>query len=225
MIIQQKSRVLAVGAHPDDIELGAGGLIRRMVTQLEARVQFLILTKGLQHPRGSMQYSAESRQAESHRAAAILGVPSEDVTLLAFEDCRLPLCEHDVIREIEGRLRDGKGEPLVDVVLTHSPEDTHSDHRVASEATISAARDFHGTLLFYPSPSTKPNAFAPTFFVTLDEDAMQQKTLALQEHESQRDKEFMRGSRTRGVAAGWAQFLRLQDGFLEAFEVYKSFWG
>src|SRR5205807_5653820 len=107
-------------------------------------------------------------------------------------------------------VRSGRGTRF-DIVLSHAGEDSHADHRAAHEATLSAVRDFHGSVLLYQSPSTKPNGFHPTFFVELDPDAVARKDAAIQAHVSQRDKAYMRSPRRRGMAGTWAIFLRLPD--------------
>src|SRR5262249_48362331 len=57
--------VLAIGAHPDDIEIGTGGLIHRLIQEHNAAVQFLILTEGIQHPKEGVYYEPSVRRKES----------------------------------------------------------------------------------------------------------------------------------------------------------------
>ncbi len=226
---QQPLRVLAIGAHPDDIEIGAGGFIARLVRDISARVDYLILTHGLQTPRFGEFYRPIERAQETRRAAEQLGIPNtggavEFLPEEHFKDCKLHEVGHDLIQQIERRVF-VDGEQKYDLVLSHAANDSHQDHCQAHESTITALRNFRGTLLLYQSPSTKPHRFHPTFFVTLDEDAMSKKDLALMAHISQRDKPELTGIlRTQGMAKTWALFLRCPSLFLEAFEVNKSFW-
>jgi LmbE family N-acetylglucosaminyl deacetylase len=223
LLIHPGQRVLAIGAHPDDIELGAGGLIHRL-RRAEADVRFLVLTAGVQSATNSHTYPEPRRRKETEDAAGILDVPRENVEVLGYSDCRLHEVGHDLICQIEARLYKPDRTPNYDVVLTHAGEDTHADHRAVHEATLSAVRDFFGTVLLYQAPSTKPNGFRPSFFATLDQAAIDKKDLALMTHISQREKPFMKRWRTEGMSSMWALFLRLpQETRLEAFEVFKSF--
>lgn len=211
-------RVLVIGAHPDDWEIGAGGFVYRLIREMSAVVKIVILTPGL---RGlaSKRFTASTRVGEAERAALKLGVAKEDVEVLKFEDCALHLHLHAVIRALEERFAD-----KYDIVLTHAGGDTHSDHCNAYQATLTAARYHSGTLMLYQGVSSIPNEFRPTCFVALDEDAMIAKQSAMDCHSSQRGKDFMQPHRTLEVAAGWAGFLRQPGARLEAFEMHKSFW-
>ena len=222
MLLEKPLRLLAIGAHPDDIELGAGGLIYKLLQEHpDTHVDFLILTHGVHRRNSDSTYSSGTRHDESIAAAAILGIAEENVEVLDFPDCGLHSKGHELIRAIEEKVN-GPEEPYT-VVLTHSGADTHADHREAHEASISATRYFGGTVLLYPAPSTKPNEFQPKLFAKLEQDAVQRKNLALQEHVSQRDKPFMKPSRTAGLGASWIEFLRLDVPYVEPFEVFKGF--
>ena len=215
--------VLAIGAHPDDIELGAAGVVYRLIRERAARIRFLILSAGLQHWSTGQTFERGTRVGEAIEAARTLGVSASDVEILEFPDCQLHLHLHDLIEQIEQRLY-VNGRAANNVVLTHTAHDTHSDHRQAYEATIAAARAYSGTILLYQAVSTIPNMFDPTYFVSLTEEAIDAKQRALECHESQRAKDFMKRVRTEGMARGWALFLRRPGAFLEAFEVHKAFW-
>ena len=221
MFFTKPPRVLAIGAHPDDVELGAGGFIAKLIKQHGAHVELLVLTHGVQHRDPRTPYNQSNRERETINAASVLGIPVDNVFIRGFADCGLHAAGHELIRTIEAHLSRPGG---FDIVLTHAGADTHSDHRETHEATVSASRYFVGMLLLYAAPSTKPNGFHPTFFASLDRDLMEQKDLALRAHASQRDKHFMKQSRTFGIASSWIQFHRVDLEYLEAFEVYKSFW-
>jgi LmbE family N-acetylglucosaminyl deacetylase len=220
-----RPRVLAIGAHPDDIELGAAGFLFRLLTESRAQVQFLVLTAGVQHRHPQRHFDPRRRRRESLAAARALGLHPRRTEILDYPDCGLHLHVHEIIREIEGRLFDAEGRPGFDLVLTHAGGDTHADHRQVYQATVSATRAFSGTVMLYQAPSTIPNEFRPTFFVHLDEAALAAKVRALLEHQSQQEKDFMGQQRVEGLARSWALFHRTEPEYLEAFEVSKSFWG
>jgi len=225
MFLDQKNpRVLAIGAHPDDIEIGAGGFVDILIRKHQGFVEFLVLTEGVQGVAPDELYNGGLRHEEAINGAGRLGVAPEHVTVMDFPDCQLHNYGHQIIQAIESHLYDKDGKARFDVVLTHVLGDAHEDHRVVHESTLSAVRHFNGTVLCYQAPNTKPNCFHPTFFVELDPESIANKVAALQEHRSQQFKPFMHVQQTRGLAANWAQFHRLPEGtYLEAFEIYKSF--
>lgn len=216
--------VLAIGAHPDDIEIGAGGLVYRLIQEHNAVMHFLILTEGIQHPNEGEYFEPSVRRKEAVLAAQHLGVPGKNVEVLSFPDCGLHEHGHQLIRTIEAFVHNEKRAKPFDIILTHAGADTHADHRETHEATISALRNYMGTVLLYQSPSTKPNSFHPTLFVNLPEEAIRQKDRSLQAHVSQKYKGFMNITRTVGLATSWALFHHLEGRYCEAFEIYKWFW-
>lgn len=111
-----KLDVLAIGAHPDDVELGCGGTLARLAREGH-RVGILHLTRGEAGTRGT----AEERLAEAERAAAALGAVE-----LAFLECgdghlRHGEAEEDAVIEV---LRTWRPE----IVLAPAPQDRHPDH-------------------------------------------------------------------------------------------------
>jgi LmbE family N-acetylglucosaminyl deacetylase len=143
-------RVLAVGAHPDDIELGCGGTLAAHRSAGDA-VTMLVLTRGQNGPG-----EPELRSREQERAAAALGAElvwgwQADCAVTA--DAVLVAAVEDVIERLDA-----------DVVYVHGPQDTHQDHRAAAAAVLSAARHTR-RVLHYRSPSS--TAFEPTLFVDI----------------------------------------------------------
>jgi bacillithiol biosynthesis deacetylase BshB1 len=121
-----KVDVLAIGAHPDDIELSAGGTIAKMVAAGK-KVAFLDLTEGELGSRGSV----ESRYKEAAKASEILGVSYR-------ENCQLPdgfLTEDkESLLKIIRKIR--KFQP--EIVLINAPDDRHPDHGLAAKLTSRA---------------------------------------------------------------------------------------
>jgi LmbE family N-acetylglucosaminyl deacetylase len=230
MIIMQqtyKPKVLAIGAHPDDVELGSGGFISRLIKECEAEVHVAIMTYGTHHWQKGKVFQEDERAKEALRAVKILlGIANKRAAqkylhLGGFKDCELCNAGHALIAFIEDLTELIKP----DIILTHSPRDLHDDHRQTHYATLSAARGFHGSILFYQTASTIPNQFAPTFFVQLSQDEFDKKMLALEAHSSQRDKDFMSHAQITKIAKAWAGFHQMQgDSKLEAFALYQSFW-
>jgi len=121
-----KLDVLAIGAHPDDVELGCGGTLALLARQ-GRRVGILHLTRGERGTRGT----PEGRQAEAEQAAAALGAAAMD-----FLDCgdgglRTGPAEED---SLIARLR----EWAPDLVLAPTPHDRHPDHTRAHQLVEAA---------------------------------------------------------------------------------------
>ncbi|KHD74063.1 PIG-L deacetylase family protein [Actinoplanes utahensis] len=159
--------VLAVGAHPDDIELGCGGALAAHRAAGDA-VTMLVVTGGQNGPGVTA-----GRRREAEAAARSL-----DCLLLwgSLQDCAVT-ADATTIALIERAI----GESEADVVYVHAPDDSHQDHRAVAAATLSAARHSR-RVLHYRSPST--TRFEPTVFVDISAH-LDRKIAALSCHRSQ----------------------------------------
>lgn len=199
--------VLAIGAHPDDLEFGCGATLLRLREQ-GSRTHALILTSG---ERGNGEGAeANPRVQEAHAGAKVLALDS--VEMLAFPDTQLR--EHkDAIRAaIEERVKALKP----DIVFTHNSHDAHTDHRTVHEATREGVRG-PCTILCYENPNTPP-AFTPNFFMDV-EGYLDDKIAALGRHKSQLDKPYARPEVIRASAAFRGNQARVE--FAEGFEVVR----
>ncbi|CAN5544029.1 hypothetical protein BH10ACT7_BH10ACT7_12600 [soil metagenome] len=143
--------VLAVGAHPDDVEIGVGGIL---ASHRAAGDQVTILTLS----RGDRGGAPDDRQHESLRSAELLGARLflEDLvdTEITNTGPTVAIIER-VVREVNPT-----------IVYTHSVHDRHQDHRATHEATIVATRAVD-TVACFQSPSSTVD-FRPTRFVSID---------------------------------------------------------
>jgi LmbE family N-acetylglucosaminyl deacetylase/CheY-like chemotaxis protein len=143
--------VLAVGAHPDDVEIGVGGIL---AAHRDAGDTVVILTMS----RGAMGGSPDDRQGESLKAAELLGARLflEDLvdTEITNTGPTVAIIER-VIKQVNPT-----------IVYTHSIHDRHQDHRAVHEATSVAARAVD-TVACYQSPSATVD-FRPSRFVAID---------------------------------------------------------
>lgn len=160
-------RVLAIGAHPDDIELGCGGTVAR-ISAAGGHATMLVLTDGCLGPTGH-----DPRWLEQEQACEVLGA---ELRWGGYGDGELRHDPHLV--GCIGRVLD---EVQPDLVLTHAIGDSHQDHVAAAQATIAAARR-HPDVLHYESPSTL--SFHPTVFADI-EGQVDPKLEALRCHLSQ----------------------------------------
>ena len=122
-----KLDVLAIGAHPDDVELGCGGTVALLAEQGK-RVGILHLTRGERGTRGT----AEERQREAERAAEALGAVSLDFLDCGDGSLRTGEVEEDALIEL---LRQNRPE----LILGPTPADRHPDHGRAHQLVAAAA--------------------------------------------------------------------------------------
>ncbi|WP_447007300.1 PIG-L deacetylase family protein [Saccharothrix isguenensis] len=177
-------RVLAIGAHPDDVELGCGATLAKLVDSGH-EVRALVLSGG------EVGGDGARRPLEAEAGAALLGLAGS--TTLDFPDTRLADHETELVVAIERVL--ARFAP--DIVLTHSGNDQHQDHQAVHHATLRAARR-HPSILCYESPSATSD-FRPSVFVDVC-DHLGAKLAAVAVHRDQRDKPYMDDERLTGLA-------------------------
>jgi LmbE family N-acetylglucosaminyl deacetylase len=200
-------RLLCLGAHADDIEIGCGGTIIELLRR---------------HPDSEVHWAvfsaAGARRKEAERAARrfLAGAAKFTITIHDFRDGFLPY-EGASVKEAFELLKDGF-EP--DVVFTHYRDDLHQDHRLVNELTGNTFRNH--LVLEYEIPKFDgdlgaPNAFAPLPVATCDEkvDAI------LDSYTTQRDKFWFTGDTFRSILRLRGVEARSASGFAEAFYARK----
>jgi len=195
--------VLAIGAHPDDVEIGAGGTLAGHHARGD---DVVILTLS----EGAVGGDAAVRRAEAEAAAAILGAR---LVLLDLEDTRIPDGGPSV-RAIEAVVQD----LTPTVVYTHSLHDLHQDHRATHHAALVAVRRTPRVYCFESPSSTV--AFQPTRFVPIDHQ-LTTKLQAIAEFRSQTSKvDYLAPDLLEATARYWG---RHADGrYAEPFEVIRE---
>jgi LmbE family N-acetylglucosaminyl deacetylase len=196
--------ILAIGAHPDDIELGCGGYILKAKAN-GAKVYGLTLTKG---ERGGD--NNHRREKEANRSADFMNL--DGYWLMDFPDTQLQDKPVEIKEAIESIIK--KISPTT--VITHNPHDAHGDHRATFAATKEAAR-MVPTFLCYESVST-PEDFKPDFYVDITEH-LKDMLKAVGLHKTQSEKTYMDPELLKGRAAHRG----IQSGvpYASAFKVYR----
>lgn len=180
--------VLAVGAHPDDVEIGVGGTL---AAHASAGDQLVILTLS----GGSIGGEAAARHEEAVAAADVVGAR---LIHLDFEDTRLDPAG-GVITAIEKTI----AEVGPDRIYTHSANDRHQDHRAVHEAVQIAARRVPG-LYCFQSPSCTVD-FRPSRFVDVA-GFLEVKLAMLAAYVSQAHRDYMHPDMVRATARYWSRF-------------------
>lgn len=201
-MVYRSSVILAVGAHPDDIELGCGGTL---CTAIDAgrKVVAVYLTKG------ERSGSGEVRAKESRDALKVVGV--EEVFFGDFPDTEIPSCRKaiDFLEDFVKRYKP-------DMVMTHTVNDTHQDHRQVGWLSVSAFRNVR-RMLAYETPRVTP-AFTPAYFVDISR-CVDRKWEALKQHCSQKEKRYLAYESMVNLASFRGSQVNLRAA--EAFEVVK----
>lgn len=208
-------KILAVGAHLDDIEIACGGTLAKAV-ESGHEVKVLIMSKsGYTNKEGQLQRSDEVAVREGLNALHTLGI--QDIEILDFETKDIPF-RSDVVNAID--LRVSGYDP--DMIFTHHPFDTHQAHEGVSKATIAAARRKNTVFFYEPiTPSGRSYvAFKPTLYVDI-ESTLDKKIESLKCHTSEYNKfgaeDWIEGVRCRCGFRGY----EIGRKFAEAFEILR----
>ncbi|RAK69359.1 PIG-L deacetylase family protein [Hymenobacter edaphi] len=162
-------RVLCLGAHADDIEIGAGGtLLRLLAEQQVAAVAWVVFSSTAERAREA------HASAEAFLAAAPAGL-TRDIRILAFTDGLLP----QLVPDIKAAFEQLKAF-TPDLILTHYRHDLHQDHRLLSELTWNTFRSH--LVLEYEIPKYDGDLGNPGCFVELPAAVLDRKVELLLTH-------------------------------------------
>ncbi len=159
--------ILCLGAHADDVEIGCGGTILRLLRECpNARVRWVI-------------FSAQDTRAEEARASArtfLAAARSSEVVIHSARDGFFPAA-FETLKEIFEAL---KRNFAPDLIFTHYRNDRHQDHRMVSELTHNTFRNH--VILEYEIPKYDPDLGNPNLFVALQQECADEKVAALMRH-------------------------------------------
>ena len=201
------TNILAIGAHPDDIEFGLGGTVAKLAENGHS-VFFLIMTFG------GNPIDNEVRKKEAMVAGEFLGV--EKIIFGGVDPFKLA---HDRknIKIIESVIEEFKPD---EIYLPHI-SDTHQDHRNVTLCALSATRRFSKTIYFYETPSTL-EGFIPQRFVDIGKHVSTKK-IALNAHASQHTKYFLYlMDAMEGLAITRGMQSRNSIKYAEAFQIFRD---
>jgi LmbE family N-acetylglucosaminyl deacetylase len=200
-------KLLCLGAHADDIEIGGGGTILRLVSEVPSLVVRWIVFSG-----------AGPRDAEARNSAAafLANVSEKQIQVLKFRDGYFPYQGAD----IKDCFEDIKREFNPSLILTHWQGDAHQDHRLIAELTHNTFRDH--LVLEYEIPKYDGDVGNPTFFVPLSAAQLRRKVETIGRYFASQygrswfsDDTFFATARLRGIGCN------APEGVAEAFYVRK----
>jgi LmbE family N-acetylglucosaminyl deacetylase len=199
-------RILCLGAHCDDIEIGCGGtLLKVLEASPGAHVDWIVFS------------SNDVREPEARAGAAkfLEGAGSSNVVVESFRERYFPY-----VPEIKEYFDDLGATLRPDIVFTHFRDDLHQDHVLLAELALNTFRD--NLILEYEIPKWDGDLGRPTVFVPLEQSHVDAKVDAIWDaYESQQDKHwftketFLALLRVRGIEC------KAPSGYAEAFHCRK----
>lgn len=197
-------RVLFIGAHPDDIELGCGALIHQVAPQTD--LLCVTLSDNQKNP------LLTSLVEEHHRSMDVLGVKRESVVLGPFTTRIFPDSRQEILEYFLKLRRDFNP----DLIFVHSQADVHQDHNTITEEAL---RAFRGITVLGFDVVRSSYGFFPHFIVEVSEESVNKKIEALSQYETYRDKYYFNSELTRSIMARHGALAEVP--FAEGFDILR----
>jgi LmbE family N-acetylglucosaminyl deacetylase len=201
-------KVLCLGAHSDDIEIGCGGSILRLIAENpDLQVYWVVL--GANKP-------ARAEEAQASAELILDGVKEKTIAIKGFRDSYFPY----IGDEIKDYFESLKKEFSPDLIFTHYRKDLHQDHQLVSELTWNTYRDH--LILEYEIPKYDGDLGSPNLFFHLDRPTCQKKVDHLMRcFKTQRDRFWFTEDTFWGLARIRGVESRAPDSFAEGFYCRK----
>jgi len=200
-------RILCLGAHCDDIEIGCGGTIIQLVEALPGlEVRWVVLS------------SDEAREAEAQRAASAVlqGVSRPEIVIEKFRNGYFPY----IGAEIKDFFESMKADFEPDVIFTHYRSDRHQDHKTVSDLTWNTYRNH--LILEYEIPKYDGDLGVPQAFVALsDRQRLRKLEIVEDSFPSQRGREWFTRETFNGLMRLRGVECNAPSGYAEAFYMRK----
>ena len=208
LALTRLDHVLCLGAHADDLEIGAGGTILRLLAEHPDAVATWVV------------FSAAGLRADEARESAhafLGGATHHRVVIKEFRDGYFPW-EGAGIKDA---FEDLKTLPAPDLILTHDRQDRHQDHRAISDLTWNTFRDHF--ILEYEIPKWDGGLGSPNFFVPLDDEVRERKVrLLMSGFASQRSRHWFSPETFNGLMRLRGVECRAATGYAEGFYSHKA---
>jgi len=197
-------KVLFLGAHPDDIEIGCGALIHHIVGQTE--ILCVTLSDNQKNP------DLKNVMDEHFRSMKVLGVSEERIVLGPFQTRVFPNSRQEILEYFLQLRKDFQP----DLIFTHSQQDVHQDHNTMTDESLRAFRGI--TVLGYDVVRSS-HGFFPHFLVEVTEEDVNAKIKALAEYETYRDRYYFNAELTRSIMVRHGALA--ERPFAEGFDILR----
>jgi LmbE family N-acetylglucosaminyl deacetylase len=200
-------KVLCLGSHSDDIEIGCGGTILRLLNEYPGCMFYWVVFSAIGVRKDEAQCAAESFVGSKRL---------ERIVLKEFRDGFMPFAGS----EVKDVFEDLKRSVAPDLIFTHRRNDAHQDHRLISELTWNTFRDHF--ILEYEVPKYDGDLGQPTVFVPLEADIYQKKVRNVMDaFQSQRSKRWFEESTFLSLMRLRGMECNAPTGYAEAFYSHK----
>jgi LmbE family N-acetylglucosaminyl deacetylase len=201
--VDRPLKVLCLGAHSDDIEIGCGGAILSLRETQDCHFEWVV-------------FSAQAARAEEARKAAMLFANFGNPTIKDFEDGYMPQDG----REVKNVFENLKTRISPDIVFTHYGKDAHQDHRILSELTWNTFRDH--LILEYEIPKFDGDMGRPNMFMPLSKELVDRKVKYITEtFRTQETKRWFRPETFTSLMRLRGMECNAESGYAEAFYCRK----
>jgi LmbE family N-acetylglucosaminyl deacetylase len=197
-------RVLFLGAHPDDIEIGCGALIHNIVNKTE--ILCVTLSDNQKNP------DLKKVKNEHLESMKVLGVSEEKVVFGPFETRVFPDSRQDIL-EYFLKLRKGF---KPDLIFTHSKQDVHQDHNTMTDEAL---RAFRGITVLGFDVVRSSYGFFPNFLVEVTEENVNKKIEALAQYTTYQDRYYFNAELTRSIMVRHGALA--ERPFAEGFDILR----
>lgn len=179
MNLKKQLKIIAIGAHLDDIEIACGGTLAKALESGHIVKMVVLSNSAYMNYDGVVERTEEQAIKEGKEAASLLGV--EDLEIHDFPNKDIPY-DSTAVELLDSRF-DAFGP---DLILTHWTFDTHKSHRNTALSTIAAGRYHTSILMYEPFPPSGRSyvAFRPQYYVDITPH-IERKLAALRAHRSQ----------------------------------------
>ncbi len=197
-------RVLFLGAHPDDIELGCGALLHHIVRQTE--VLCVTLSDNQKNP------DLQNVKNEHLESMTVLGVPRETIVLGPFTTRIFPDARQEILEYFLSLRRDFKP----DLIFVHSKQDVHQDHLTMTDEAL---RAFRGITVLGFDVVRSSYGFFPHFLVEVSEEDVNKKIEALSCYTTYHDRYYFNSELTRSIMVRHGALA--ERPFAEGFDILR----
>jgi len=197
-------KVLFLGAHPDDIEIGCGALIHNIVQKTE--ILCVTLSDNQKNP------DLKNVKSEHLKSMKVLGVPEDKITFGPFVTRVFPTARQEILEYFLQLRKDYQP----DLIFTHSKQDVHQDHNTMTDEAL---RAFRGVTVLGFDVVRSSNGFFPHFLTEVSEEDVNAKINALAEYETYRDRYYFNAELTRSIMVRHGALA--ERPFAEGFDILR----
>jgi len=197
-------RVCFIGAHPDDIELGCGGLIAHIAGKTE--LMCYTMSDNQKNP------LLTNVVKEHYASMETLGVPANHVVVANFETRRFPQARQEILEyliEINHTFHP-------EIVFVHTKSDIHQDHGTVTEECL---RAFRGISVLGFDVVRSSYGFFPNFLIEVNETDVERKVAALAQYHTYASKYYFDPKLTRAIMVRYGALA--ERPYAEGFDILR----